>query len=1169
MTEDNTLTRLADALVDLVSPLVAAAEDDTDFGRFLAQFGWMARTLDLGVVAAAVSALVGALQDLATDLSLDSLPKLVESLGSLSGTATAVADFATALGRAAGGAAVSAAVVEELAADVLQHLVLTWIAARSRPAYSALSLLGIVDRRVATAIATAGPDPLLRRAAVQRPVLAPEAFAALLADPVAHLRARLGIRQLTSAAAAEQVLETLFTPIRELVVTAGGTGSLGTDLVPSAPVPPATSDPARRRATLVLPLPLGTDDDHGARSWVSLSVTLVPAGATSDAADAGPGVSIEPGGGLSATVALPGSRLELAVTAGIGSVFFPQGGPPAVHAQGTDGVHVQVKFATVPPATGAPAIVLGADTLGLTVAGAEATVDARFGRANDPGLDLDLGAAFQQARFRLAPSEGDGFLGKVLPADGIHVDFDLGIGWSTRRGVYFRGAASLDAEFPLHASLLGVLTIDAVHLRLSADDTGFAVTVATTAALKLGPIAATVERMGLGARAEVVAGGGNAGPFDVSPRFVPPRGAGVVINASVVAGGGYILNDHEHGRYAGILQLKIGDIVTVTAVGLVTTRLPDGSRGFSLLIILTATFPPIQLGFGFNLAGLGGLLGLNRTMNVQALRDGARSGVLDSILFPVDPVARATKVISDVEAVFPVAQGRFVIGLMARIGWGSPRLVTVDLGVILELPLPLRIALIGRVGVVLPADDAAVVELHLDIVGILDLGRGELSIDASLHDSRLAVFDVSGDMAVRVGWGATPAFVLSVGGLNPRFERPSGFPELRRMTVALAAGENPSVRLETYLALTSNTIQVGARLSARAELDAGFLGMFTAEAYFGFDALLTIVPFEFIVDVAGGIVIRRNRKPFIGAEVLLTLYGPQPMRAVGYAEVHFFGTHRIPFDVTVGPDAPAAALAAVDPVGELLAELARTESWSALPARDEPGVSLRDTSSTALLAHPMGALTVHQRVVPLGVRIERFGGAPLAGGPRGFTVDFQVGGAAVPGGETVRDAWAPGEFFALNDDEKLSRPSFEQLPSGSAGIAAVGITHGAPRDAAEAAYETRVIDADELPRPAAGYQVAAAVAPMLAAFGAAGRAAGYTGPSQAVTVSPPGYRLADTTRLAADGGAHPSWVEANEARAGRPGLQVVGAHEVRSWAAGRWLIWRWSIKRRSTKRTNG
>lgn len=129
--------------------------------------------------------------------------------------------------------------------------------------------------------------------------------------------------------------------------------------------------------------------------------------------------------------------------------------------------------------------------------------------------------------------------------------------------------------------------------------------------------------------------------------------------------------------------------------------------------------------------------------------------MLDSILFPVDPVARADKVISDVESVFPVAPGRFVIGLMARLGWGSPQVVVADLGIVLELPAPVRIVLLGRLGVMLPNPDAAVVELHLDIVGILDLGRGELSIDATLHDSRIAVFDVYGDMALRVGWGRT------------------------------------------------------------------------------------------------------------------------------------------------------------------------------------------------------------------------------------------------------------------------------------------------------------------------------------------------------------------------------------------------------------------------------
>jgi hypothetical protein len=69
---------------------------------------------------------------------------------------------------------------------------------------------------------------------------------------------------------------------------------------------------------------------------------------------------------------------------------------------------------------------------------------------------------------------------------------------------------------------------------------------------------------------------------------------------------------------------------------------------------------------------------------------------------------------------------------------------------------------------------------------------------------------------------------------------------------------------------------------------------------------------------------------------------------------------------------------------------------------------------------------------------------------------------------------------------------------------------------------------------------------MLAAFEAARRAAGYRGPSQAVRVSQPGYRVVDTTGLTPDGGDHQSWVEANQARAGRAGLQVVGAHEVTS-----------------------
>lgn len=743
---------------------------------------------------------------------------------------------------------------------------------------------------------------------------------------------------------------------------------------------------------------------------------------------------------------------------------------------------------------------------------------------------------------------GDGFLAKVLP-DGFEVPFEITVSWSARHGLRIEGGAGLILDLPLGLDL-GPFGIESVHIELLVGGSRLTLELSASATLELGPIHASVSRIGV--RADLLFQPGNLGPLQLDIAFKPPDGAGLSIDASVVTGGGYILNDSAHHRYAGILQLQISDVVAITAIGLVTTRMPDGSEGFSLLVILTASFPPIQLGFGFSLSGLGGILGLNRTMNLQALRDGARTGLLDSILFPADPVGRADKVISDVESVFPVARDRFVIGLQARIGWGSPQLVIVDLGLVVELPLPLRIALLGRISVILPTPDAAVVELHLDVIGTIDTGRGELSIDARLHDSRIAVFTLCGDMALRVGWGAEPAFLISVGGFNPRFTPPAGFPELQRLTIALATSDNPTIRLETYLAITSNTVQAGARLSAHAELDAGLVGLFSADAYLGFDALVTIQPFGFVVDLSGGIVICRNGDPFIGAEFLLTLTGPQPMRASGYAEVHFLGTHRIPVDVTIGPAAVEATIAPVDPWQALLDALGRPEAWSAQPGHDDVGVVVRDVEGAALLAHPRGSLTARQRTVPLDLGIQRYGGAPLAG-PTAYAVAYRIGAGPTVTAAPVRDAWAPGDLFDLQDDEKLSRPSFEQLVSGHTGIGTPAVGYGAPRAASVAGYETLVVDlAEQVARPADAFPLPGGIRDLLDRRDAGRRESGHAGPPNPVTVAPARYAVASTTDLTASGSATDPWHSYAEALASAAGvgpaagLQVVGAFEVRS-----------------------
>ena len=122
--------------------------------------------------------------------------------------------------------------------------------------------------------------------------------------------------------------------------------------------------------------------------------------------------------------------------------------------------------------------------------------------------------------------------------------------------------------------------------------------------------------------------------------------------------------------------------------------------------------------------------------------------------------------------VIPVAPGRFVFAPMVKIAWGKSILL-IEVGLAVELPSPLRLAILGKVHLLLPptGNDAQkkpdkAVEIHLDVLGILDLDRNEISVDAVLYDSRLAIFPITGGMALRIKWGADPMFLLAIGGFN-------------------------------------------------------------------------------------------------------------------------------------------------------------------------------------------------------------------------------------------------------------------------------------------------------------------------------------------------------------------------------------------------------------------
>jgi hypothetical protein len=94
-----------------------------------------------------------------------------------------------------------------------------------------------------------------------------------------------------------------------------------------------------------------------------------------------------------------------------------------------------------------------------------------------------------------------------------------------------------------------------------------------------------------------------------------------------------------------------------------------------------------------------------------------------------------------------------------------------------------------------------------------------------------------------------------------------------------------------------------------------------------------------------------------------------------------------------------------------------------------------------VLVHPLAAFAVHQRVVPLGVEIAKYGTAPVEGERRFDITNVRVNGTSLAASARtpVTDSFAPGEFFDLTDDQKLSRPSFETFSAGVA-FGAGGIT---------------------------------------------------------------------------------------------------------------------------------
>jgi hypothetical protein len=661
-------------------------------------------------------------------------------------------------------------------------------------------------------------------------------------------------------------------------------------------------------------------------------------------------------------------------------------------------------------------------TLTATLAWAEGALGLRF-TANGctlglAGEALQLLGATPDLRFDLDLAAGDG--GLAVEGRGPHANvqaypsaspvrastIDLGVGAAGDR-------LRLEARATLVGSLVGV---------------GDAVVQGIGAAVELDPLEGGV-------------------PAAVTP--LAPTGLGIELRLGPAHGGGYLAQSGS--EFSGALDLWLG-FVEVSAVGIL-----DTDHGLSLIAVMGVRFPvPIEIFLGLTLNAVGGILGIRHGVDDSALQAGIGNGALDRILLPDNPVAQAPAIISTLRAVFPPQDGAFLVGPAVEVGWGRPvSFLSLDLAILLLIPDP-AIRLLGRGRVTLPAPELPIVDLRAAIYG--DLSAERISLRGSLAGSRLAGFPLAGDMALLVQRGDDAELAVTAGGFHPQYRPPRGLEGLQRLSLDLGPPAGLRMRSESYFALTSNSVQLGAQVQIAA-----VAGPVEAEGHLGFDALIRWEPrFLFVLDVGVGVSIRFEDATIAGIDVALHLEGPGPWRAHGTGSFTFLLIHH---DFDVGPfewgdeDNPPEPVE--HPSWRVAAQLADAASWRSHTLDGaESLVRLADTASAdTILVHPLAAFELRETVAPLDTRLDRFGAAAIAPGEQVLSlVDPKLGPIPDPACSVVTERFSAGEFMNLTDEQRLSQPGFEELPAGLR-LASAAPTFG-PVAPTEVRYRTIVRNAD-------------------------------------------------------------------------------------------------------------
>ena len=655
----------------------------------------------------------------------------------------------------------------------------------------------------------------------------------------------------------------------------------------------------------------------------------------------------------------------------------------------------------------------------------------RFGlRFRPTGPLFDVVMRLEQIEFALKP-DFLSFLsfGLNLPTL-LRFDSNVDVAYVQGQGLTGQGSAgglpALGVQFatPLNLKIGGAgagIQVDQVvtRLEIALQNGGlrFRILFRYGAQAQLGPLQAIMDGAGVWFGRWTNGSGG----------LLPPQGIGLSLNAGPVSGGGFlkIISDSE---FAGVMQLKVLGIGAF-AYGLYQA-LPGGDPAFVALIGIRLPPPGIQIGFGFAVSGFGGLVGINRRADTDLLRERLASGASGDVLFNDDPMRNAPKLLGDMAAFFPAERGVFLIGPTLQLNWLY--ILKLDVGVFIELPGPRQIFVAGSARLIIGSEDFALVYLRMDFIGGIDFTKSLIFFDAALVNSHvLGIFRITGGVALRIAYGSNGYFLFTVGGFHPSFNPGTlELPRVARVGVSLSLGI-VWLKQEMYLAITSNTFQLGARVEAGIEI-----GPIAAHGWFGFDALIQFKPFYFIARIEAGFDVEVFGVSLCSVRVAGQLSGPGPLVLQAEASVRILFV-KVSADVTItlSSNPPEAVIAIPNLPRHLESELTRPDNLRI--DGDDHSVIVGPQQAGGKLFAPVGELVWEQKRVPLNLPIEKAEGIDL-GGWHTLTIT-----SGLPDERPETDWFGVGTFLKLPDGEALNNARFAPQQSGLR-IGAGAATFGAP-----------------------------------------------------------------------------------------------------------------------------